>query len=79
MQQPAANQEKTPLSFTLYHYNGIEGHINAQAECRRVEVQLDRGEQVDFGREGIAEVIQTKWPFALVQFPGSFPREPKID
>uniref|UniRef100_A0A6A7GB45 Ubiquitin carboxyl-terminal hydrolase MINDY n=1 Tax=Hirondellea gigas TaxID=1518452 RepID=A0A6A7GB45_9CRUS len=73
-----ANHELVPSNFTLYHYNGIEGHKNAQAECRCVKVWPDQGDPSNWGHEGLAEVIQTKWPYALVQFPGEFPHEPKI-
>ena len=73
----------SPLSttpFLLYHFNGIVGHSQSRAECRRVRVSPDRlvGGVGAGGREGLAEVVHTRWPTALVEFPGDKDHDPRI-
>ena len=61
-------------SFDMYHYNGIN-----ESACRKVSLQI-LGEGISVGgkvdRAGLREVIQTRFPHALVEFDG--PTEPKI-
>ena len=52
--------------------------MSAKAECRKVSVWPDRGDSQNYGRENLTVVIQTKWTYALVEFPGAFDKEPKI-
>ena len=66
----AASEEKALSTFTLYHYNGIDGYGKAVAECKRVKVTwLGEGVPNDQNlSEGLNDVIQTRWPGSLIEY-----------
>ncbi len=70
---------KQPREFTIYHYNGIDGHGKAVADCRRVRMTIiaDNVTQgIDTLKPGLREALQTKWPNAIIEYVGGV--EPKI-
>ena len=65
-----------PQSFNLYHFNGINGGKD-KARCSRIHVQLlgdGLGQQGDSGKQGLREVILTRWSGSLVEYVGAEPR-----
>eukprot|EP00474_Spongospora_subterranea_P009768 CRZ10226.1 hypothetical protein [Spongospora subterranea] len=73
------NESPGPDQFLLYHYNGIENHIGAQAQCTEVAVTVMDTEGIPQGQttnSGLREVIQTRWHGAIVEFPSDL--VPKI-
>lgn len=81
-QPPQERAEATgvvaPKQFDLYHFNGIDGHGKAQAECSRAVVRvLDEDVQSPPSRaQGLKEVIKTRWTSAVIDY--AKPTEPKI-
>lgn len=75
--QPSKNRPKA--AFELLHFNGIVGHSQASAALCKVTVTpqdqdgFAQGEKVD--KQGLREVVRTKWPGAYVTYEGG---EPKI-
>jgi len=70
-------QNEAPSTFWLYHFNGILNHSKVQADCKRVRVtNLGDGVEMDGAtfNQGLREVIQTRWPGAIVDYMNGEPR-----
>jgi len=65
-----------PRSFDLFHFNGIEGHGGARAGCNRVEINVLDEDIVSPPSQAqtLREVIRTRWPSALANFPDQNPK-----
>eukprot|EP00455_Lapot_gusevi_P042353 TRINITY_DN500_c0_g1_i2.p1 TRINITY_DN500_c0_g1~~TRINITY_DN500_c0_g1_i2.p1 ORF type:complete len:242 (-),score=67.84 TRINITY_DN500_c0_g1_i2:148-873(-) len=75
-----------PLSFTLFHYNGVQAPSGpdgvAQPRCRRVMVTLldstvaraMQSDADDPNQDGLRQVIRTRWATSLVEYDGEPPK-----
>jgi len=71
-------EAKSPKEFTLYHFNGIDGHGKAVADCKRIGMTIigdNVGGTIDTLKPGLREALQTKWPNAAIVYKDG---EPKI-
>jgi hypothetical protein len=66
--------------IVLFHYNGLDGHGGDVAQCTGLFVTACRarqlGDALPVERPTLREVVQTRWPEAVVEFDGG--RPPKI-
>jgi len=78
--QPQQVEDEEVKVCQLFHFNGIDGHGQQEAQCTAVNVTvLDSDFQSPpshDGKHGLKEVICTRWPSAVVDFPAG--QEPKI-
>ncbi|XXQ30545.1 RanBP2-type domain-containing protein [Plasmodiophora brassicae] len=69
--QQGSGSARAPDQFVLFHYNGMENHSGATATCCQVGVTVMDAEGIPQGQSaerGLREVIQTRWPDAIVDF-----------
>lgn len=72
---PQAKESKEPSVFKMYHYNGITNHKACKAKCTSISITVpDPDVLVSLGPQGhsdvvgLCEVLQTRWPGAIVDY-----------